>query len=79
MVTEARLLGILHITQKPHLSGSPVKEPSLKLSFIKFLAERCSPPIALIQSSIKDPVYEPLTPAATYQFLSDTKGHPAEG
>jgi hypothetical protein len=25
---EARLKGILHISQKPHLSGSPVKQPS---------------------------------------------------
>jgi hypothetical protein len=27
---EARLQGILHISQNPHLSGSPVKEHSLK-------------------------------------------------
>ena len=29
---EARLKGILRISQEPHLSGSPVKEPSLQVS-----------------------------------------------
>jgi len=31
MEREARLLGILHISQKPHLLGSPVKEPTPKV------------------------------------------------
>jgi hypothetical protein len=30
---EARLQGILHVYQKLHLSGSPAKEPSLKVPF----------------------------------------------
>jgi hypothetical protein len=38
---EAHLQGILHISQKPHLSGSPVKEPSLKVPFIESLTEIC--------------------------------------
>jgi hypothetical protein len=29
---------LLHISQKPHLSGSPVKAPSLKAHFMEFLA-----------------------------------------
>ena len=35
MEREARLLGILHISQKPHFSGSPVKDPSLKVPFVE--------------------------------------------
>jgi len=31
MKREVHLQGILHISQKRHLSGSPVKEPSLKV------------------------------------------------
>ena len=50
---EARLQGILHISQKPHLSGSPVKEPSLKVPLMEFLAERCPTTTALLHSSIK--------------------------
>jgi hypothetical protein len=41
MEREACLQGILHISQKPHLLGSPVKEPSLKVPFMESLAERC--------------------------------------
>jgi hypothetical protein len=55
METEARLQGILHISQKPHLSGSPVKEPSLKVPFMESLAERCPTTRALLHSSIKVP------------------------
>ena len=55
MKREARLEGILHITQKPHLLGSPVKEPSLKVPFMASLAERCSTTRALLHSSIKVP------------------------
>jgi hypothetical protein len=33
MEREAHLQGILHISQKPHLSGSPVMEPSLKVPY----------------------------------------------
>jgi hypothetical protein len=40
MEREARLQGILHISQKPHLSGSPVKETSLKVPFMESLTER---------------------------------------
>jgi hypothetical protein len=38
---EARLQGILHISQKPHLSGSPVQESSLKVPLMESLAQRC--------------------------------------
>jgi hypothetical protein len=41
MKREARLQVILHISQKPHLSDSPVKEPSLKVPFMESIAERC--------------------------------------
>jgi hypothetical protein len=53
MKREARLQGILHISQKPHLSGFPVKEPSLKVPFMESLAERC--PTTYLS---KSPVYE---------------------
>ena len=55
MEREARLQGILHISQKRLLSGSPVKEPSLKAPFMESLAERCPATIALLHSSIKVP------------------------
>jgi hypothetical protein len=41
MKREARLQGIMHIPQKHHLSGSPVKELSLKVPLTESLAERC--------------------------------------
>jgi hypothetical protein len=47
MEREARLHGILQISQKPHLSGSPVKEPSPKVPFMESLVERCSTTRAL--------------------------------
>jgi hypothetical protein len=53
MEREARLQGILHISQKPHLSGSPVKEPSLKVPFLESLAERCPTTRGPLHSSIK--------------------------
>jgi len=40
MEREAHLQGILHISQKPYLSGSPVKKPSPKVPFMESLAER---------------------------------------
>jgi hypothetical protein len=55
MKREAHLQGILHIFQKPHLFGSPVKEPFLKVPFIESLAERCPTTRALLHSSIKVP------------------------
>jgi hypothetical protein len=54
MEREARLQGILHISQKPHL-GFPVKEPSPKVPFMESLAERCPTTRALQNSSIKVP------------------------
>jgi hypothetical protein len=45
---EACLQGILHISHKPLLSGSPVKEPSLKAPFMESLAERCPNTRALL-------------------------------
>jgi hypothetical protein len=53
MKREARLRGILHLSQKPHLLGSPVKEPSLKVHLMESLAERCPTTTALLHSSIK--------------------------
>jgi hypothetical protein len=41
MEREACLQGILHISQKPYLSGFPVKEPTLKVAFMESLTERC--------------------------------------
>ena len=43
------------ISQKPYLSGSPVKEPSLKVPFMESLAERCPTTRARLHSSIKVP------------------------
>jgi hypothetical protein len=47
------------VSQKPHLSGSPVKEPSPKVPFMEFLAERCPTTRALFHSSIKVPGIRP--------------------
>jgi len=55
MKREARLQGILRISQKPYPSGSPVKEPSLKVPFMESLAERCPTTRALLQSSFEVP------------------------
>jgi hypothetical protein len=55
MERDIRLHGILHISQNPHLSGSPVKEPSPKVPFMESLAERCPTTRALLHSSIKVP------------------------
>jgi len=76
MKREARLQGILHISQKPHLSGSPVKEPSLKVPFMESLAERCPTTKALFHSSIKVPGIQaqPLPPHT--KFPSDGKEPP---
>jgi hypothetical protein len=45
--------GILHISQKIHLLGSPVKEPSLKVPLMESLTERCPTTPAVLHSSIK--------------------------
>jgi hypothetical protein len=59
---EARLQGILHLSQKHCLSGSPVKEPSLKVPLTESLAERCPATTALLHSSVKVPgIWAPLT------------------
>jgi hypothetical protein len=75
MEREARLQGILHISQKPHLSGSPVKEPSLKVPLMESLAQRDASPL---QPSFihlpKSTVYEP--PPHIPLFPSDGKGPP---
>ena len=44
------------VSQKSHLLGSPVKEPSLKAPFMESLPERCPTIRALLHSSIKVPV-----------------------
>ena len=59
MKREARLHGVLHVSQKPHLLGSPIKEPSLKVPFMESLAERCPSTKPSIHLS-KFPVYKPL-------------------
>jgi hypothetical protein len=55
MEREAHLQSILHISQKPHLSGFSVKEPSLKVPLMESLAERCPTTRALLHSYIKVP------------------------
>jgi len=55
MEREAHLQGILHISQKPHLSGSPVNEPSPKFPFMESPTERCPTATALPHSSIEVP------------------------
>jgi hypothetical protein len=61
------------ISQKPHLLGSPVKEPSLKVPFMESLAERCPTTRARLRSSIKVPGIR--APPRT-MFYSDGKGPP---
>jgi hypothetical protein len=53
MEREARLQGILHISQKHYLLGSPLKEPSLKDPFMESLTEMLhhyGPPSFIYQS-----------------------------
>jgi len=65
MMRESRLQGILHLSQKPHLSCSPVKGPSLKVPFMESLAVRCPTTRALLHSSIEVPGI--WAPQPTYQ------------
>jgi hypothetical protein len=77
MEREDRLQDILHISQKPHLSGSPVKEPFLKVPFMESLAEGCPTTRALLHLSIKAlGIRNPLPP--TYQVTFGWKGGPME-
>ena len=62
MEREARLRGILHISQKPNFSGSPMKEPSFKVASMESLPERCPTTRALLHSSIKVPGIRALHP-----------------
>ena len=63
MEREACLQGILHLSQKPHLLDSPLKEPSLKVSLMESLTEGCPTTTALLHSSIKAPcIRAPPTP-----------------
>ena len=71
MEREARLQGILNISQKPHLSGSPEKEPSLKVLLMESLAERC-PTTRAFHSSVKVPGIR--APPPTYQVPLGWKG-----
>jgi hypothetical protein len=66
MEREARLQGILHISRKLHLSGYPVKVPSLKVPFMESLGERCPTTRALLHSSTKVPGIRAPSPP-TYQ------------
>jgi hypothetical protein len=67
--------GHLHISQRPHLSGSPVKEPSLKAPLMESLSERCCTTRALFHSSVKVPGVCPPPPPNT-SFPSTGKGPP---
>jgi hypothetical protein len=53
MERKAHFQGILCISPKPYLSGSQVKEPSLKAPLMESLAKRCPTTRALLHSSIK--------------------------
>ena len=55
MEREARLQGILHLSQKPDILGSPLEEPSLKVPLMESLADRSPTTRALLHSSIKLP------------------------
>ena len=72
MEREARLQGILHISHKPCLSGSPWKELSLKVPFMESLAERGLTTRALLHSSIKVSGIWASPPHS--RFLLDGKG-----
>ena len=74
MKREVCLQGVLCISQKPHLSGSPVKEPTL-MSPSWNPSQRDAPPLqpSFIHIS-KSPVYE--FPPPFSRFPSDGKGTP---
>ena len=57
-----------------YLSGSPVKEPYLKVPFMESLAERCSIPRALLHSSFKVPGIWASPPTPDSRFPSVVKG-----
>jgi hypothetical protein len=75
MKRETHLQGIMHVCQKPHFSGSPVNEPSLKVPFMQSLAERCPNTRALLHSSVKVPGVPAPTPP-TNQVPLGWKGAP---
>jgi hypothetical protein len=52
---EACLQGTLHIIQKPHLSGSPVKEPNLSPAMEPLERERDAPPPEPLHPALKVP------------------------
>ena len=64
--------GHLHLSQKPRLSGSPVKEPSFKVPLMESLAERCPITRVLLHSSVKIPSVQ--APPPHTRFPSDGKG-----
>jgi hypothetical protein len=67
------------LSLKPHLSGSPVNEPFLKVPFMESLAERCPTIRALLHSFIKVPsIRTPPPPPNTYQVPLSCKGAPME-
>ena len=75
MEREAPLKGIFHISQKPHLTGSPVKKPSPKVPLMESFAERCTNTRALLRSSTKVPGIQGPPPPHT-RFPSTGKGPP---
>jgi len=58
---EVSLQDILHTSQKPHLSGSLAKEPSLKVPFMESLANRCPTTKTSFIHLSKPSAYEPPT------------------
>jgi len=70
MKREARLQGILRISQKPNLSGSTVKGTSLKVPLMESLVERRPTTRVLLHSSIKVPSTRapPITLPALYSI-----------
>jgi len=63
-----------HISLKPHLSGSPVREPSLKALLTESLAERCPTTRALLHSSIKVPGIHSLPPHTRFPLDGKERG-----
>jgi len=71
MDRQAHLQGILHISQKPHLLGSPVKEPSLKVP----------PPHTTFPSDGKGPPWRKMPASGDFPNTSSrvsSEGTPAE-
>jgi hypothetical protein len=69
------LTGHFHISQKPNFSGSPVKEPSLKVASMESLAERYPTTRVLLHSSVKVPGIRALHPHISGSFRLERGPH----